>query len=202
MKHASMFFVLLLLAIACAVLVACQPVKPLAETVQPRQLQGEIFLPGVEQWGGVAVSLRFDVREVNPETHEAAGFVDWRNFQPQPPDGEPYWKAVDGDARYIFFGADVPGGDPNTVVVIPQITSKLGWGQGEPGEYGYFWFRDGGETEPDQWGMRYYSMDPWYEFYPAGQPPIEPGYFTAAEMQADDPVLPLDIEGGNLTISQ
>lgn len=186
----------------CLGLAACQPVRPLGETTAPRHVQGEIYLPGVEPWGGVAVSMRFDVSEVNQETHEATGFVNWRVFQPQPPTGEDYWKVVDAAAKYVFFGADEPGGDPNTVVVIPQIESKEGWGQGEPGEYGYFWFRDGGDTAPDQWGMQSYSFDPWLEFFPADKPPVEAGYYTVDEVQAGDPALPLDVEGGGLTISQ
>ena len=202
MKRIHVVVVPLLAVSICLGIAACQPVRPLAETGAPRRVQGEIFMPGVEPWGGAAVSMRFDVSEVNPETHEATGFVNWRVFQPQPPAGEAYWKVVDADARYVFLGADEPNGDPNAVVVIPQIKSKEGWGQGVPGEYSYFWFRDGADTGPDQWGMRYYSLDPWYEFFPADKSPAEAGYFTVPEMQADDPVLPLDVEGGGLKISQ
>jgi hypothetical protein len=143
-----------------------------------------------------------DVTETDPQTHAAAGTVNWRNFQPNPPAGEGYWKEVESDAKYIFFGSDDDSGDPNTVVLITQIKSKDGWGLGEPGEYAYFWLRDGDDGEPDQWGMRYYSLDPWAEFFPAGEPPVEAGYFTVDEMQADDPVLPLDFEIGDVEITQ
>jgi hypothetical protein len=199
MLRVNRLFTILLL-LAALVLSACQPIRPQAVSGALRHVQGEIFLPGVPQWGGVSVSMRIDFSEVNPTTHEATGFINWRNFQPQPPSGETYWKVVDSDVRYVFFGVDVANGDPNTVVVITQLKAKEGWGQGEPGEYGYFWFRDGAEDGTDQWGMRYYSFDPWYEFYPADKSPVEAGYFTLAEMQADDPVLPLTVEIGGLTI--
>jgi hypothetical protein len=192
-----MFTLVLLVAL---LLSACQPIQPQAGSSTRRHVQGEIFLPGVPQWGGIAVSMRFDFAEVAPATHEATGFINWRNFQPQPPEGESYWKVVDSEVRYAFFGADVENGDPNTVVVITQIKAKDGWGQGEPGEYAYFWFREGGEQAPDQWGMRSYSLDPWYEFYPADKPPVDPGYFTLEEMQAEGPLLPLTVEIGGLTI--
>jgi uncharacterized protein (TIGR02246 family) len=198
-EHRSLVTSLLLVVL---LLSACQPVQPLpAAQDDLRQVSGAIYLPSVPEWGGVAVSFDMDFQEVNPETHEATDYLNWRNFQPQPPAGEPNWKTVNSDVRYLFFGADEEGGDPNVVVVITQIRSKDGWGQGEPGEYAYFWFRDGGKNAKDQWGMRYFSFDPWYEFYPAGEPPVEAGYFTLEEMQADDPVLPLTVEVGDFAIT-
>lgn len=188
------------LVVMSIVFTACQPVRPVAELNHPRHVRGDLVFPGVPEWGGIAISMRIDFTEVNSETHEAAGFINWRNFQPQPPAGEAYWKVVDSEVRYAFFGADIPGGDPNVVVVITQIKSKAGWGQGDPGTYGYFWFREGGPGGVDQWGNRSYTMDPWQEFYPADKPPVDVGYFTMAEMQAAVPVLPLTVESGDLTI--
>ena len=167
-----------------------------------RSIQGKALLPSVETWGGVAVSMDLDVKETDSGAHTATGPVHWRVFQPNPPAGEAFWKDVDANAQYVFFGSDEEGGDPNTAVVIAEITNKDGWGQGVPGEYGYFWFRDNGAEQPDQWGMRYYTLDPWYEFFPVGEPPVEGGYFTVEEMQADDSVLPLDFENGYVTITQ
>ena len=192
-----------LLLLAALILSGCSPIqRPPLSGGNLRQASGELYFPGVPEWGGVAVSMLVDFAEIDPETHKATGSITWHNFQPQPPEGEPYWKAVDSNARYAFFGADVENGDPNTVVVITEINAKEGWGQGEPGEYAYFWFRDGGDQEPDQWGMRTYSFDPWYEFFPADQPPVEQGYFTLEEMQAEDAVLPLTAELGDLRIER
>jgi hypothetical protein len=114
--------------------------------------------------------------------------------------GTPTWKGGESEARYIFFGEDMEGGEPDAVALITQIVSKEGWGQGEPGEYAYFWFRDGSGAGPDQWGMRYFSVDPFQEFYPEDSPPFDDGYFAAEEMQADGPVLPLDVELGDIEI--
>lgn len=200
MKHLTTLPLVALVILGSMLCTACQPVRPVAELNTPRHVRGDLVFPGVPEWGGIAISMRIDFTEVNPETHEATGLINWHNFQPQPPAGEAYWKVVDSAVRYAFFGADVANGDPNTVVVITQIKSKEGWGQGIPGEYGYFWFRDGGQAGPDQWGMRYYTLDPWYEFFPADKSPVEAGYFTVAEMQANDPVLPLTVESGDLTI--
>ena len=53
--------------------------------------------------------------------------------------------------------------------------------------------RDGGTpgSEGDQWGMAYYSFDPFIEFFPADDPP-PCEYFTPDEL--------IDIEGGDLVI--
>lgn len=199
MKHLALLAIVALV-ISSLLYTACQPVRPVAELHTPRHVSGDLVFPGVPEWGGIAISMRLDFTEVNPETHEATGFINWCNFQPQPPAGEAYWKVVDSAVRYAFFGADIPGGDPNVVVVITQIKSKVGWGQGDPGTYGYFWFRDGGPGEAAQWGNLSYSYEPWEEFYPADKPPVDRGYFAKEEMQAAVPVLPLTVESGDLVI--
>lgn len=165
-----------------------------------RQARGEIYLPAIPEWGGVSISMDLSVTEVDPETHAARGHVNWCNIVPNAEPGAPTWKCVKSEARYIFFGEDIARGEMDAVAVISQIGSKEGWGEGEAGQYAYFWLRDGGEANPDQWGMRYYSLDPFQEFYPQASPPIEGGYFTIAEMQADDPVLPVDVELGDLAL--
>ncbi len=197
--------IVLLLVFGTLLCTACQPVQamPDAQASTPsRQVQGELYFASVPEWGGVAISMEIDAVETNAETHEAAGTLNWRNFLPAPGEGETYWKVVDSQPRYIFFGADVPGADPNTVVILTQIDNKMGWGQGEPGEYGAFWFRDGGADASDQWGNTIYSFDPWYEFYPADAPPLAEGYFGIERLQEEDPVLPLTAELGNIVITQ
>jgi len=193
-----------LLAICLLALSACQPMLLEEEGAAPdenlRRVSGEIYLPGVPQWGGVTISMDFDFAELDPETHEAAGYINWHNVMPNAEEGMPTWKGVESEVKYVLFGEDFEAGEPNAVVVITQIVSKEGWGQGEPGQYAYFWMRDGAEAGPDQWGMRYYSFDPFQEFYPEESPPLAEGYFTVEAMQADDPVLPLDVELGDIAL--
>lgn len=200
MKRINLLTILAMLALIGLLFGGCQPVRPLAELNSLRHVRGEVVFPAVAAWGGVGINMRIDFTEVNPTTHEATGFIHWRLFQPQPPAGETYWKVIDSEVRYAFFGADVADGDPHVVVVITQIKSRSGSGQGNPGEYAYFWFRDGGQGGVDQWGNRSYSLDPWQEFYPADKPPVATGYFTVKEMQAASPALPLTAESGDLTI--
>ena len=202
MKYRKILSILALAAVVSVSLAACRPVRPRVEMESQRGIQGELHIPGVEPWGGVTVSMDVDVQETDAAAHTASGHVNWRNYQPDPPEGDTHWRAVDADARYVFFGADEENGDPNAAVVIAQLKRQDGWGQGEPGEYAYFWLRDGGSEGADQWGMRYFSLDPWYEFYPAAAPPVADGYFTVEEMQADDAVLPLDVEVGGVTITR
>lgn len=197
-----------LLAIVLLTMSACQPIAPtdepgqeaMAPDTEQRRVKGEIYLPGEPSWGGVAINTAFDFTEVDPETHEADGYVNWHVLLPDDDPDTPSWKGVEAAARYVFFGADVEDGDPAAAVVIAQILSKDGFGQGVPGEYSYFWLRDGGEAGQDQFGMRYYSLDPWYEFYPEDEPPVEAGYFSVAEMQLDDAALPLDVELGDIEL--
>ncbi len=201
-KNIRTFTLFALLVILVLPLSACQPLLP-AEEAAPdadlRRVQGEIFLPSVPEWGGVTISMDFDFSEVDPDSHKASGYINWHNVMPGQDEGMPTWKGVESEARYVFFGEDA-GDTVDAVVVIAQITAKDGWGQGEPGEYAYFWMRDGGDTGPDQWGMRYFSFDPFYEFYPEDSPPVEAGYFTLEDVRAEDPVLPLDVELGEIEI--
>jgi len=192
-----------LMLMALLVLSACQPLLVDEEAMagaNARRVHGEIYLPGVPEWGGVVVSMNFDFSEVDPETHEAAGYLNWRNVMPNAEEGMPTWKGVESEVQYALFGEDFDVGEPDGVVVIAQIVSKEGWGQGEPGQYAYFWMHDGALIGPDQWGMKYYSFDPFQEFYPEDSPPIESGYFTLEEMRAESPELPLDIELGDIEI--
>ena len=155
-------YVLMLLALL--VLSACQPLVATEEVSMTdanlRRVSGEVFMPGVPEWGGVVVSMDFDFAELDPETHEATGYLNWHNVMPNAEEGMPTWKGVESEVQYALFGEDFDVGEPDGVVVIAQIVSKEGWGQGEPGQYAYFWMHDGAASGPDQWGMKYYSFDP------------------------------------------
>ncbi len=184
---------------------ACQPiVAPTAmeDGSDLRSVTGELFLAGVPEWGGIGIAFDVAVDEVNAETHEALGHVKWRNFMPAMEEGVPDWKVVDAEARYVLFGEDFENGEPGSAIIIAQIVDKAGFGEGEPGEYAYLWFHDGdaADGEPALWAMRYYSLDPFLEFFPADQPPAVE-YTDLETMIAEDPALPIGIDVGNLRIN-
>ena len=71
-----------LMVLALLVLSACQPLvlEEAASTRDEnlRRVSGEAYLPAVPEWGGVVISMDVDVAEVDPETHEASGYINWR----------------------------------------------------------------------------------------------------------------------------
>ena len=117
------------------------------------------------------------MREVNPESHAAAGTVRWGVYDVL----QRQWKLVKADAKYVFFDAS-----GQRALVLAAITEKSGEGEGEPGEYASFWVHDAAQ---DQFGMHYFSdYHPevgYKEFFPADQlPPLEyaePGEVIAVE---------------------
>lgn len=190
-----LFTMLLLVAL---ILSACQPIRPLPT---PHTAKGDIQFM-VPTWGDIAISISFAVREVDPTTHTAVGPLNWRIFSPTPQEGGAGWRGIDSQVKYAIFGKDIPGADPNTVVIITQITAQRGWGQGEPGSYAYFWLKDSGQPagQGDQWGMVYYKVDPWTEFFPENDPPALDHYITVEEMQQQDAALPITVEMGDVVI--
>lgn len=154
----------------------------------------------VPAWGNIAISIHFDVHEIDPQTHAANGPVNWTIYSPTPQEGGTGWRGVDSQVKYALFGAEIPGADPDTVVLITQITAQRGWGQGEPGEYAYFWFKDSGQPTGDQWGNVSYKVDPWTEFYPADDPPSVADYITVEQLKQNDPTLPITVEMGDVQI--
>ena len=66
-----------------------------------------------------------------------------------------------------------------------------------PGEYAYFWMRDGGTpgSQGDMWGNKNYSdEDPFLEFWPADDPP-PCEYFVPSYG-----IKPIAVEGGDLDV--
>lgn len=194
---------LLSLLLMVALLGACQPiVAPDAGMDMPagRSARGELLLADVPDWGGIGIYLDVDVQEVDAETHQATGHVNWRNFMPGMEEGVPDWKLVNAEARYALFGEDFANGDPGTVIIISQIVEKQGFGQGEPGQYAYFWFRAGGAgEEPAAWAMKYYSFDPFQEFFPDDAPPAVE-FIPLDALASEDPALPIVADVGGLQI--
>jgi hypothetical protein len=156
----------------------------LAES-QPKVTGGFTFQsPPV--WG-IDLDLWFtvNIHELDPVTHEARGHCNWKIYHE-----EMGWRELKARIVSVDFGEYE--GAP-AAAFVAEITSKSGWGQGAPGEYAYFWVRDGGTPgrKGDQFGINYYSLDPFLEFWPDDDPPAG-AYF--------DPFLPIDVEAGNLVI--
>lgn len=151
-------------------------------------------------WGNLAISFHIDVHEINPQTHEASGPVNWTIYSPTPQEGGSGWRTLESQAKYAIFGAEIPGADPDTVVLITQITAQNGWGQGKPGEYAYFWLKDGGKSTGDQWGNVSYKLAPWTEYFPANDPPLVANYITVEQLKKSSSNLPLNVELGDVQI--
>lgn len=183
------------------VLSACQPIQPITGAPQ-RTVKGDLYFM-VPEWGDIAISIHVDVHEVNPTTHAARGPVNWSIYSFTPQDGG-NWRVLESQAKYAIFGAEIPGAETDTVVLITQITAKRGWGQGEPGEYAYFWFKDSGQPEGkgDQWGDVVYKLDPWTEFFPENDPPSVANYITVEQMKQSSSNLPITIEMGDVQITE
>jgi hypothetical protein len=177
-----MFFAL---ALVSALLLAGGVTYVLAEA--PPKVTGGVVFP-VPQWGDLRIWLRFSVHEVDPVIHAAEGQVNVQIYSPY--EG---WRRWEGVPVCVKAGGDEAGG---TAVMVIKITSKSGWGDGEPGEHAKFWVRDGGTpaSEGDQWMTQSYQWEPeWKEFWPKDVPPPDCESITLDES-------PIDIEGGNLVI--
>ena len=125
---------LIILALVCS---ACQPVQPAMESAieeagVARTVNGEIDFSN-EEWG-ITGWLHFDAAEIDPDTNKAAGSVRWVEY-----DLDNELRYVTADAHCISFGED-----GKSAVLSVQIVDKLGWGDGEPGQWLNFWLHDGG----------------------------------------------------------
>jgi hypothetical protein len=154
-----------------------------------RRVQGDIGFHSPPQWGAdppVLLWMHYDVTEINSRTHRAVGRVSWILFK------EEFggWRYVDSRPVCVVFGEHE--GKP-AAAIVTRLTERVGWGPGEPGDYAYYWVRDGGTpaSEGDAWGSQVYSTDPFVEFHPPDDPP-PCEYFT--------PGLPIDSEAGDLNI--
>jgi hypothetical protein len=128
-----------------------------------RLIKVSIYFQGPESWGGeFHVWNKGEIKEINPLTHAARGKYNWTIFNP-----EFGWRSAKSDVICVAYGQD-----GHNAAFIARITEINGWGQGVPGEYAYFWLKDGKSTgESDASAVNYYSFDPFYEFWPAGDPP-------------------------------
>ena len=151
-----------------------------------RKITGDFYFEAPPEWGiDLDLWITLNVHELDPITGEAKGNCSWKMYHE-----EMGWRELEADLVSVAFGEHE--GAP-AAAFVSKITSASGWGQGVPGEYAYFWVRDGGTParRGDQFGINYYSLDPFYEFFPAGDPP-DIAYFT--------PFLAIDILDGNLVI--
>ena len=148
----------------------------------------------VPEWGppqarGVRIWMHYNVREIGRKRRRASGQVSWMIYNELLG-----WRYVDSSPVCVVFGKHE--GKP-AAVFVSRIVNKIGWGPGEPGEYAYYWVRDGGTpgSEGDQWGATNYQYEPFIEFWPADDPP-PCKYFTP-----DHPPQPISVQGGDLVIS-
>jgi hypothetical protein len=181
MRNRTLFIVSLL---AAALLVPWGTVPAAAGA--HRKITGDFYFESPPAWGiDLDLWITLDVHEVDATTGEARGHCSWRIYH----EGMG-WRELEGELVSVAFGEHE--GAP-AAAFVSRITSATGWGQGLPGEYAYFWVRDGGTParKGDQFAINYYSLDPFYEFYPVGDPPVC-AYFT--------PFLAIDILDGNLVI--
>lgn len=158
-----------------------------AQATAFRRVEGDVAYRSPPEWyidPPLKIWMHYDVQQIG-RSHHVSGQVSWMMYSET--DG---WRYLDSRPTCMVIGEHE--GKPSAVIVT-QIVERIGWGWGEPGEYAYFWVRDGGTpgSEGDQWGMAYYSFDPFTEFYPANDPP-PCEYFT--------PFLQIAIEGGDLDI--
>ena len=128
---------------------------------------------GMEGW------MRFDVHATEPGDL-ARGWVRWQEYSEA--NG---WRRVVAHPVCVAFGesADAPA-----AVVVVQIDSRSGWGEGDAGQYVPVWVRDGGTPG---WNGDQFATLTWPPQDVA--PPCEygePGFIFAT------------IDGGNLTIHQ
>lgn len=152
----------------------------------PRRITGDIGFTAPPEWGiDLLLWIHFSVYEINPVTHRGWGQCSWMIWNE-----ELGWRYLDSRLSCVMFGEHE--GKP-AAAFVSQIVRRMGWGEGEPGEYAYFWVRDGGTpgSEGDQFGINYYSLDPFIEFWPEDEPP-PCEYLTPDER--------IDVEGGDLAI--
>ena len=147
-------------------------VSPPSMAESERGVTGTIGFHG--PWaGGMDIFIDFDVREVNPDTQRATGSVRWKIWHE-----EMGWRAVNARATCVQFDKDED--DNPTAILVSRIVRKTGWGQGEPGEYAYWWLRD--STEGDLHSINYYRpFDPdhpedFQEFFPRDHAPDCEGF--------------------------
>ena len=156
--------------------------------VSSRGMRGHVAF-GTEWAGGMDIFIDFDVREANPHTHRAWGPVSWKIWHKVWG-----WREVKAHAACVLFGEE-----PGEAILVARIFHKTGWGQGEPGEYAYWWLTD--SEDGDLHRIKYYRLDDpetpedeWYEFFPRGRPP-DCEFFTTTEP-------PVGITMGDLAIQQ
>ncbi len=149
------------------------------------KITGRVEFPISEWEHGLRIWFYFDVREVNPVDHQAAGAVNWAIYSPTQG-----WRYVSGVPNCAVFRKD------STAVMVVKLREVRGWGAGAPGEFARFWVRDGGKAGPhgDQWGLQSYNEAEFIEFWPPDKAPN-----CTSKFVFDWPT-PVDVEHGDLTI--
>ena len=163
-----------------------------------RQLEGALEFAGTPYWEGRPISMALTIAEVDPVAHTAVGSVVWTSTRAAA--DEAAMPRVAATVTHLFFGADVPYGDPASAVVVAQILESQGDTTAQRGDYIYFWLRSGDERRPVQWGIFPYSVEPRIDFFPYDRSPAMLGYFDVGAMQITDPWAPVAATAGELVM--
>ncbi len=176
--------------------------QPADATSRLRQVAGELYFPRVPYWDGQELVLSVALKELDPVEHTASGIVKWHAIDKASPSPQGNEQKVEATVTHVFFGADAPGGDSTSAVVVAQVLAAEGNATAARGDYIYFWLRDGGEAHADAWGIFPYSIEPRVDFFPYDRSPASFGYFDANAAQVIDPWFPLSAEFGDIAIQE
>ena len=176
--------------------------QPADAATRLRQVAGELYFPRVPYWDGQELVLSVALKELDPIEHTASGIVKWHTIDKTSPSPQGNAQKVEATVTHVFFGADAPGGDSTSAVVVAQILAAEGNATAARGDYVYFWLRDGGEGHADGWGIFPYSIEPRVDFFPYDRSPASFGYFDANAAQVIDPWFPLLAEFGDIAIEE
>lgn len=173
-------------------------VQTAVDTPVLRHLEGELDFAGTPYWDGQPIRMALNIVEVDPVAHTAVGSVVWTGTRAAA--DEAAMPRVAATVTHLFFGADVPYGDPASAVVVAQILESQGDTTAQRGDYIYFWLRSGDERRPAQWGIFPYSVEPRIDFFPYDRSPAMLGYFDVGAMQITDPWAPVAATAGELVM--
>jgi hypothetical protein len=173
-------------------------VPALADDDEGGSIKGDIGWV-VPQWGNVKIWFHFDVRATDDDDYDAEGLCSWMLYNENNPAGE-QWRYLDTRPTCVAFGKY--RGEP-AATFVTQIVNKIGFGQGEPGQYAVVWVLDGGTpgSAGDMWAKPSYQDQPvWIEFWPEDEPPDCEDYLPRDLPKDLMPPMPIAAEGGDLVI--
>jgi len=168
MKKRNIFVLVILMGL---MLVSTSPAFALSRVIRSIKVNSYFIAP--PDWGGeYHVWMQGRIINMNQTSHKAIGNFNWQIYNP-----ELGWRALNSELVCVVYSPDGA-----SAAFISRITNVIGWGQGVPGEYAYYWVKDGKLPGGggDAFAINYYSYDPFIEFWPIGPPP-DCNYFDPGE---------------------